>query len=215
MPRRYAVTLVLLTAVLAARSIAEAQTVPAYDPADPLPPAENVDPDREIAMARAAAPREVSDHATIWVLGPAGYKVAVEGTNGWGCIVQRDTTSPGLFPRCDDPASVAVNFKRFFLLEEMRASGRSQRDYEREVEARIESGQLGSPPVGAVSYMFAEGIIPPHVMIARPGCSPADLGASSVSDLAKMEGVTLLNRGMPSCSLIIYTPEDTRRKIPG
>jgi hypothetical protein len=48
-------------------------------------------PDRsaEIALARTAAPASISADAEILVLGPHGYKTAVKGTNGFGCLVDR------------------------------------------------------------------------------------------------------------------------------
>jgi len=48
-------------------------------------------PDRnaEIALARSAAPDAISGDAKILVLGRNGYETAVEGKNGFVCIVER------------------------------------------------------------------------------------------------------------------------------
>src|SRR5712692_4787731 len=43
----------------------------------------------EIALARSAAPDNVSAPATIKILTPAGFRVAVEGKNGFVCLVLR------------------------------------------------------------------------------------------------------------------------------
>ncbi|HET7650388.1 MAG TPA: hypothetical protein VFL15_06785, partial [Gammaproteobacteria bacterium] len=43
----------------------------------------------EIALARSAAPASISDHATILTFGPHGYHVAIRGTNGFVCNVER------------------------------------------------------------------------------------------------------------------------------
>src|SRR5579864_3514608 len=43
---------------------------------------------REIALARTAAPPSISDDATILVLKPHGYETAVNGKNGFVCIVE-------------------------------------------------------------------------------------------------------------------------------
>src|SRR5688500_16889322 len=43
----------------------------------------------EIALARSAAPAEVSRSATVWVLTHSGYVVAEKGTNGVACYVGR------------------------------------------------------------------------------------------------------------------------------
>src|SRR5579864_1397245 len=43
----------------------------------------------EIALARSAAPGSISEGAEVMVLGRAGYKTAVKGSNGFLCIVER------------------------------------------------------------------------------------------------------------------------------
>jgi hypothetical protein len=43
----------------------------------------------EIQLARSAAPDSISRDATILILGPQGYETAVEGKNGFVCIVDR------------------------------------------------------------------------------------------------------------------------------
>jgi hypothetical protein len=52
------------------------------------------DEQSEIALARGAAPRSISDGAEVMVLGRVGYKTAVKGTNGFLCIVER-SWAPG------------------------------------------------------------------------------------------------------------------------
>ena len=47
------------------------------------------DRDAEIALARSAAPDSISRDATIVVLGRQGYETAVQGTNGFVCMVGR------------------------------------------------------------------------------------------------------------------------------
>src|SRR6201982_1003666 len=70
------------------------------DPKTPYPSMAPVDqylmPDRdaEIALARSAAPEAISRDATILVLGRHGYETAVEGKNGFACVVERAWMSP-------------------------------------------------------------------------------------------------------------------------
>jgi hypothetical protein len=45
--------------------------------------------DAEIALARSAAPDAISHDASVMVLTPHGYESAVQGKNGWVCIVER------------------------------------------------------------------------------------------------------------------------------
>jgi hypothetical protein len=53
-------------------------------------------PDRkaEIALARSAAPDSISHDAKVLVLGPQGYETAVEGKNGFVCVVERGWMAP-------------------------------------------------------------------------------------------------------------------------
>jgi hypothetical protein len=43
----------------------------------------------EILLARSAAPDSISSDATVLILGRQGYETAVEGRNGWVCMVGR------------------------------------------------------------------------------------------------------------------------------
>src|SRR5215471_15505865 len=57
-----------------------------------------MDRDAEIALARSAAPDAISGDATILLLGRHGYETAVEGKNGFVCIVERAWMSPSDAP---------------------------------------------------------------------------------------------------------------------
>src|SRR5262249_28822746 len=54
--------------------------------------------DTEIALAKSAAPANVSSRATIKVLTPSGYQVAREGDNGFVCMVLRGWSAPTYTP---------------------------------------------------------------------------------------------------------------------
>ena len=47
------------------------------------------DRDSEISLARSAAPESISENADILILSRQGYGTAVEGTNGFVCVVER------------------------------------------------------------------------------------------------------------------------------
>src|SRR5215469_11110994 len=51
-----------------------------------------MDRDAEIALARSAAPPSIAKDATVMVLVKHGYETAVEGTNGFVCMVGRTWT---------------------------------------------------------------------------------------------------------------------------
>ena len=61
------------------------------------------DRNAEIALARSAAPEAISRDARILVLGRHGYETAVEGKNGFVCVVERGWMSPADAPRILEP----------------------------------------------------------------------------------------------------------------
>ncbi len=74
----------IIGATCLARAQAEKARYPAMAPLDLyLAPDQN----SEIALARSAAPASISDAAEVMVLGRAGYRTAVKGSNGFLCIV--------------------------------------------------------------------------------------------------------------------------------
>src|SRR5438477_2126281 len=81
-------------ALALALSMSTALNAPAQDAKDLYPsmaPIEKylMDRDAEIALARSAAPSSISRDATVAILGKNGYETAVEGKNGFICIVER------------------------------------------------------------------------------------------------------------------------------
>ena len=61
------------------------------------------DRNAEIALARSAAPPSISKDATVMVLGRHGYETAVEGKNGFVCVVERAWTGAFDSPRVLEP----------------------------------------------------------------------------------------------------------------
>src|SRR5215475_10614174 len=53
-----------------------------------------MDRDAEISLARSAAPESISRDAAVLVLGRHGYETAVEGKNGFVCVVERNWMAP-------------------------------------------------------------------------------------------------------------------------
>jgi len=82
--------LILHAALIGAIQYAQAQLGNApYPTMAPLSQYMISDENSEIALARSAAPRSVSDGAEVMVLGREGYRTAVKGTNGFVCLVER------------------------------------------------------------------------------------------------------------------------------
>ena len=53
----------------------------------------------EILLAKSAAPANITDHATIEVLSPSGYRIAHQGENGFTCLVMRGWSAPTYTPQ--------------------------------------------------------------------------------------------------------------------
>ncbi|HEY9127733.1 MAG TPA: hypothetical protein VIM62_11435 [Acidobacteriaceae bacterium] len=53
-----------------------------------------MDRNAEIALARTAAPPSIANDAKVMVLGEKNYETAVEGKNGFVCIVGRAWLAP-------------------------------------------------------------------------------------------------------------------------
>jgi hypothetical protein len=82
-----------MPAMIAAGS-AVAQTSKHYPPISQY----LMDRNAEIALAKSAAPENVSDRATIKVLTTSGYEVAQQGDNGNVCLVMRGFSAPTYTP---------------------------------------------------------------------------------------------------------------------
>ena len=85
-----ALSAVALFAALSAARLAQGQDSNApYASKAPIDQYLMADRDAEIALARTAAPKSISDGAEVLVLGRDGYTTAVKGENGFVCLVER------------------------------------------------------------------------------------------------------------------------------
>jgi hypothetical protein len=71
----------------------------------------------EIALARSAAPDNVSSRASIKIFTTSGFKVAVEGDNGFVCTVLRGWAAPTYGP---------VQYRDYVYVADLRALGMSR-----------------------------------------------------------------------------------------
>ena len=160
-------------------------------------------PEAEIALARSAAPGNVSARATIKVLTAAGYKVARQGDNGFVCIVMRGwgapTFTPAPFrdlvyyaklraPICFNPAAS----RTVLPLQELRAKlgmeGKTPDQLAEGVQAAYAKGELPKMEAVAFAYMFSAdqdlgpGVGPwhPHMMLYTPYYENSMLGGNQV-----------------------------------
>jgi hypothetical protein len=125
-------------------------------------------PDRnaEIALARSAAPDAISGEARILVLGRHGYETAVEGKNGFVCVVERGWMSPSDAPEfwnpklrgpvCFNPPAARSVLPTTYKRTEMVLAGRTKAEIIEGNKAAFEKGELPPLESGAMSYMMSK-----------------------------------------------------------
>jgi hypothetical protein len=147
-------------------------TAHAESAASPYPSMAPIDgylmPDRnaEIALARSAAPAAISGHATVMVLGRRGYQTAVEGSNGFTCLVERSWMAPFdkpdfwnpkvRGPICYNPPAVRSIFPYTLKRTELVLAGVPKSQVLERIRAAAAHRELPTPEPGAMSYMMAK-----------------------------------------------------------
>jgi hypothetical protein len=157
-----------------------------------------VDRDAEIALARSAAPDEISLHATVLVLGKNGYETAIEGTNRFVCVVERSWMSPFDSPEfwnprmrgpiCYNPPAVRTILPYTINRTNLVVAGLSKGQIEESIKSKVAKGDLPVPESGAMSYMMSKdgylgdsvGHWHPHLMFHVPKTDNANWGANVV-----------------------------------
>jgi len=87
-------TFALVAVLCAARPGRAADAKTPYPSMAPLDQYLITDRNAEIDLARTAAPPAISRDATVMVLGRHGYETALEGKNGFVCMVERAWMGP-------------------------------------------------------------------------------------------------------------------------
>jgi hypothetical protein len=152
--------------------------------------------DDEIALARTAAPPSISKDAEVLVLGERGYEIAVKGTNGFVCFVERswdagfddaEFWNPKLrAPNCFNPPAVRTVLPQYLKRTEWVLAGLSRQDMKAKALSAFAGHEFKSPEPGAFSFMLSkEGYVSdeaagpwlPHVMFFVPHGQAATWGA--------------------------------------
>lgn len=154
-----------------------------------------MDRDAEIALAKSAAPDSISHDAEIQVMGRHGYEVAVKGSNGFVCLVERGWTAPldnpdfwnpklrG--PLCMNAAAARTYMPRTIKKTELVLAGKTKDQMVAEIKAEIEKKELPAMEPGAMSYMLSKdsmlgdgnGHWHPHLMFFVSQTDPKVWGA--------------------------------------
>jgi hypothetical protein len=145
------------------------------------------DENAEIALARSAAPASISDGAEVMVLGRDGYTVAVKGTNGFLCRVERSWAqseddaefwNPKMrAPHCFN-AQAARSFAPIYLMKtRLVLAGKSRAEIAQAIATALDEKELPALEPGAMAYMMSKQQYlndrgkswHPHVMFYSPG----------------------------------------------
>ena len=148
----------------------------------------------EIALARSAAPEAISKDASVMVLTEKGYVTAVEGKNGFVCVVERAWMSPEDSPSfwnprmrgpiCFNPPAARSILPATFERTKMVLAGKSKAEIIAANKQAYDNKELPPLEAGSMSYMMskrayltASGGNLAHVMIYTPHLDPAAWGA--------------------------------------
>jgi hypothetical protein len=195
-------TIALATATLVA-VVCAARLGRAQDAKTPYPSMAPVDQymvaDRnaEIALARTAIPEDIARDATVWVLGRHGYETAVEGKNGFVCLVERAWDAPfdnpefwnpkNRSPDCYNPPAARSVLPLIKMRAEMVLAGLSKEQMIEKLKAAKAAGEIPPLEPGGMAYMMSKQAYlsdnPPHnlshVMFFVPTTNAESWGSNS------------------------------------
>jgi hypothetical protein len=175
----------------------------------------------EIAMARSAAPQAIALDASVLILGKDGYKTAVQGNNGFTCLVERSWMSPFDRPEfwnpkirgpiCYNPAAVRTVLPYTLNRTNLFLAGSSKAQVHDMIAASAAKKELPAPEAGAMSYMLSKiqylgdsaGQWYPHLMFHVPTAGEASWGANSAGSPVLFNDE---NRDVPEPETIFMLP---------
>ncbi len=148
-------------------------------------------PAAELALAKSAAPANISGRATIKVLTKSGYQVAHEGDNGFVCMVMRGWTAPTYTPAqfrdlvydatvhapiCFNPSASRTVMPYYELRSKLAMEGKTPEQIAEGVQAAYAKGELPKRDPVSFAYMWSAdqhlgpgiGHWHPHMMVFCP-----------------------------------------------
>jgi hypothetical protein len=179
------------------------------------------DRNAEIMLARSAAPTSISSDATVLVFDKSGYQTAIEGKNGFTCLVERAWMSPMDSPEfwnpkmrgpiCYNPAAVRTILPYTINRTKLVLTGLSKAQIRENLTAAIAKNELPMPEAGAMSYMMSKdgnlgdsvGHWCPHLMFHAPKTDEASWGADLAGSPVIYNGQY---RDVPEPEIIFMVP---------
>ncbi|MFL6299906.1 MAG: hypothetical protein ACJ71N_04815 [Terriglobales bacterium] len=111
--------------------------------------------DVQIRIAKTAGPTDVAENANVYILGKNGYELAVKGTNGFSCAIERQMPNT-MEPECYDREGSRTTFLVRSFVEHQRAKGVSEEKIEQQIEAGYKSGKFKAPSKPGIVYMLSD-----------------------------------------------------------
>src|SRR6202042_3939275 len=150
--KRVALVSSVLVLALAAISQMQAQSKTPYPDMAALDRYLMPDRNAEIVLARSAAPDSISHDAKVLVLGPHGYETAVEGKNGFVCVVERGWMNPFDSPEfwspktrgplCFNPPAARTVLPITLMRTKLVLAGKSKAEVKESMKTAIEKKEL-------------------------------------------------------------------------
>jgi hypothetical protein len=184
--------------------IASLFATPAWSQALQYPPLHTymMDRDTEVALARSAAPENVSRRATVKILTASGYQVASQGDNGFVCVVMRGWAAPTYTPAalrdlvydpqlrapiCFNPVAVRTVLPYQELRAKLAMEGKGPDLIAQGIQAAYAKGELPKMEAVAFAYMYSAemylgqqiGHFHPHMMVYAPYYDNEMLGGNA------------------------------------
>lgn len=186
----------LIPAALLLSLAAQAQTTATpYPSMAPLDQYLMADQNAEVALAKSAAPKSISDDAEVMVLERHGYKTAVQGTNGFVCMVERSWTAgfgdPQYWnpkirgPICFNPPAARTYLPLTIARTRLALAGKSESQIHEAIDTAFDKKELPALEAGAMCYMLSKqgylgdqaGHWHPHLMFWAARTEPKAWGA--------------------------------------
>ncbi|HEY2897560.1 MAG TPA: hypothetical protein VGJ12_10510 [Gemmatimonadaceae bacterium] len=119
----------------------------------------------EVALARTAAPRSITDSATVLVLARTGFVEAHHGTNGFTCVVFRGfdgaTNDPNFWnakvraPQCLNPPASRTVLPNLMKRAEWIMAGVDTAELNARTKHAYAAHEFALPAAGAMAYMLS------------------------------------------------------------
>jgi hypothetical protein len=149
----------LVLALLTAASSLGAQKAP------DIAPYLTADRAAEVALARTAAPSDISAKATVLVLARTGYTEAARGTNGFTCVVMRSFAAapddPGFWnphvsaPHCFNPPAARTVLPAMLAQIAWALAGATPAELNAKIKKAYAAKTFPMPAGGAMAYMLS------------------------------------------------------------